>query len=136
MGKSWLRVSAIAVAVVALGVLVWALVAIPSLAAPVEAAAVVLGTGFTAFAAYSAWQAARVSRAGTIDALRREREALIAERTRLEGQQTSLEAWRMVAVGKADYAGAGKLTSDLAAAGSRIDQIAARLESIRAEIGD
>ncbi|KTS91719.1 hypothetical protein NS183_02880 [Microbacterium testaceum] len=92
----WVVIVLLLLAVLLLAGLLWVLVSHPELAAPIETVAVVVGTGFTAFAAWSAYRAARVSQGATIQSLRTERRALQVERAKLVADNATHEHWSMV----------------------------------------
>lgn len=135
MLSRWKVFSLAAVAVAVFVGLVLVGIKWPDLVVPLESSAVVVGTGFTAFAAYSAWKAAQVSRATSHDALRRERAHLSAELSRLQADELRDQDWVRV---ERDYASGSAreaaLNANLAEYQVRRGDIGARIAEIDAEL--
>lgn len=135
MLSRWKVISLVAVASVVFVGLVLVGLKWPELAVPLESSAVVVGTGFTAFAAYSAWKAAQVSRSATQDALRRERAQLAADLTRVQADDAKDQHWLQVESGY----GSGSpresaLKANIAEHEVRRDNIQARIAELDAEL--
>lgn len=136
MRLTWRVTLAVFIAILLFAALVVLLVCIPSLAAPVESAAVVLGTAFTAYAAYSAWKAAQVSRDTTRGVLRRELANLRAERVRLEADTKRDTHWHQV---ESSYSPGSEreaaLRANLAEQSARSAEVEARIAELESELG-
>lgn len=133
----WAVIVLLILAVLLVIALLWALVEHPELAAPIETVAVVVGTGFTAFAAWSAYKAARVSQGATIQSLRTERRALQVERAKLVADLATDEHWSKVA--KSYVTGQPRdlqLDAKLVAGRARLEEVDKRLSAIAESLGD
>lgn len=133
----WAVIVLLILAVLLVLSLLWVLVSCPELAAPIETVAVVVGTGFTAFAAWAAYKAARVSQGATIQSLRTERRALQVERAKLVADNASHEHWGMV---EKDYNRGSprdlEIDANLAEGRARLEEVDERLAAIAESLGD
>lgn len=133
----WAVIVLLIVAVLLVLGLLWALVSYPELAAPIETVAVVVGTGFTAFAAWSAYKAARVSQGATIQSLRTERRALQVEKAKLVADNATHEHWSMVEKGYQPGSERDlQIDANLVAGRARLAEVDERLAAIAESLGD